>query len=74
MPRDKAEANEEGGADAKDQENRERETSKTRSKLKDLEARKASRVRGGMRKAGGSPSTAGKEFLTYNFDTVFTTK
>jgi hypothetical protein len=28
----------------------------------------------GGRKAGGDPKTSGKEFLTFRFDTVFTTK
>ncbi|SIO51976.1 hypothetical protein SAMN05443247_07103 [Bradyrhizobium erythrophlei] len=27
----------------------------------------------GGRKAGGAPRTSGKEFLTFRFDTVFTT-
>jgi hypothetical protein len=31
-------------------------------------------VSGGCRKAGGDPKLSGKEFLTFRFDTVFTTK
>jgi hypothetical protein len=31
-------------------------------------------VAGGMRKAGGDPNSAGKPFLVFRFQTVFTTK
>ncbi|SIO57969.1 hypothetical protein SAMN05443247_08725 [Bradyrhizobium erythrophlei] len=47
---------------------RKHETSRTELNLDELE-----NVSGG-RKAGGDPQTAGKEFLTFRFDTVFTTK
>lgn len=46
---------------------RKHETSRTELNLDELES-----VSGG-RKAGGDP-TVGKEFLTFRFDTVFTTK
>ena len=41
---------------------------------KTVSAQKAARVKGGMRKAGGDPSSAGQPFLQYKFGTVFTTK
>ena len=39
-----------------------------------LSAKKSAGVKGGMRKSGGDSSSAGKPFLQYKFDTVFTTK
>jgi hypothetical protein len=33
-----------------------------------------SRFEAAMRKAGGDPKASGKEFLRFNFGTVFTTK
>jgi hypothetical protein len=41
---------------------------------KKVAGKKADGVKGGMRKAGGSSSSSGKEFLQFKFDTVFTTK
>ena len=39
-----------------------------------LSAKESAGVKGGMRKAGGDPGSAGKEFLQYKFGSVFTTK
>jgi len=41
---------------------------------KAMSAKKAAGVKGGMRKSGGDSSSAGKPFLQFKFDTVFTTK
>jgi len=40
---------------------------------KAMSGKKAARVKGGGRKAGGDSSSSGKEFLHFKFDTVFTT-